>query len=61
MSKKKKGNEGYLPAARERAVYITVYDLQGGPIDPRLQPHLEYAVEGVVQKYQNLAMDVKVV
>jgi hypothetical protein len=45
---------------RARGAYFAIYDLQGGPISPKLQEELESAILEVVKQHPSLAITVSV-
>lgn len=48
----------YETPDRKRAVYITIYDLQGGPFPEKAIQQIERDLEKVAQTYAGLAINV---
>lgn len=44
---------------RKRAFYITVWDVQGSPIDPDLKEKVENAILPILKQNRSLAIDVR--
>jgi hypothetical protein len=45
--------------SRYRAVHVTIYDLQAGPIPPDVVKEISKAAQEIAKRYQTLAVDVK--
>jgi hypothetical protein len=58
---KLKSKQSFEPVIEKRAVHITVYDLQGGPIPPDVIQFLEDAAFNATQMNSNLAISTSVV
>lgn len=43
---------------RERAVHITIYDMQGGPFPEKAVEQLERDIEKIAQAYNGLAISI---
>jgi hypothetical protein len=52
----------YTPSSeKKRALHVTVYDLQGGPLPPQVEQDLETAAFNLAQQFPGLAISTTVV